>query len=235
MKGKFLVLSLAIIALSIAGSATTLSYFTDSDSSVANFTIGQVKIRTITTSIARSESLSDGTSLVHTDNDLIQNSLGYQEYLSKECVNLLPDENGIAKCARYIFVQNTGTVPAYVRVKIQIPLNTYYSKIRVELGGLKAYTSTEDFGVECIAGGGYCYESAVTSPTPLGAGEMLNSPFMQAMTYENQTPAQVTTDDSGTEGSSIGVNLSDTGIRVYTQAIQAQGFSSAEEAFSNFK
>ena len=71
MKGKFLVLSLAIIALSIAGSATTLSYFTDSDSSVANFTIGQVKIRTITTSIARSESLSDGTSLVHTDNDLI--------------------------------------------------------------------------------------------------------------------------------------------------------------------
>ena len=96
MKGKFLVLSLAIIALSIAGSATTLSYFTDSDSSVANFTIGQVKIRTITTSIARSESLSDGTSLVHTDNDLIQNSLGYQEYLSKECVNLLPDENGIA-------------------------------------------------------------------------------------------------------------------------------------------
>ena len=129
MKGKFLVLSVAIIALSIAGSATTLSYFTDSDSSVANFTIGQVKIRTITTSIARSESLSDGTSLVHTDNDLIQNSLGYQEYLSKECVNLLPDENGIAKCARYIFVQNTGTVPAYVRVKIQIPLNTYYSKI----------------------------------------------------------------------------------------------------------
>lgn len=234
MKGKFLVLSLAIIALSIAGSATTLSYFTDSDSSVANFTIGQVKIRTITTSIARSESLSDGTSLVHTDNDLIQNSLGYQEYLSKECVNLLPDENGIAKCARYIFVQNTGTVPAYVRVKIQIPVDPYIDGVNVELGGLKTYQTTQALN-RCLSGTGSCYTYTVTSPTPLGAGEMLNSPFMQAMTYKNEDPAQATADDSGTEGSSIGVNLSDTGIRVYTQAIQAQGFSSAEEAFSNFK
>ncbi len=235
MKGKILVLSLAVLALSIAGSATTLSYFTDSDSSTASFTVGKVKIRTITTSIPRSETLADGSSLVHTDAELISNSLGYQEYLSEKCVNLLPDESGVAKCARYIFVQNTGTVPAYVRVKIQIPISPFYAGMHVELGGLKAYQTAERAGVACISGGDYCYEYTATSPTPLGAGEMLSSPFMQAMTYENSGAAQATADDSGSEGSSVGVDLSDTGIRVYAQAIQAQGFSSAEEAFSNFK
>lgn len=232
MKRKILVLSLAAIVLSVAGSAMSLSYLTDSDSSAASFTIGQVKIRTITASIPRYE----GESTHRTDADLIENSLSYQEFLTDKCSNLLVTESEpVARCPRYVFVQNTGSVPAYVRIIVQIPVNAWFSDVGIEYNGTKIYNMTDaKVGVKCLSGEGYCTEYTFTKITPLEPGAMVGDHSMAAMTYSGSI-AQATADDSGTEGSSVGVDLSNTGIRVYTQAIQAQGFSSAEEAFSNFK
>ena len=231
MKGKILVLSLAILALSIAGSATTLSYFTDADSSTANFTVGKVKIRTIATSIGRWENETQMS-----DADLITNSSGYSTYLQEKCSNMLGEVDKPAVCNRYIFVQNTGTVAAYVRVKVQIPINDYYNKIRIQYGGSKEYDVTEpNFGdpVNCASGGGLCFEYVFTRFQPLQPGTMTANPSLTAMTYSGV--AQTNTTDDGEEGSSGGADLSTNGIRVYTQAIQAQCFSSATEAFSQYK
>ena len=231
MKGKILVLSLAILALSIAGSATTLSYLTDSELTTANFTVGKVKIRTIAASINRWENET-----MMSDTDLINNSSGYSTYLQEKCSNMLAEPDKPAVCNRYIYVQNTGTVAAYLRVKVQIPTNDYFNDIGIEYGGSKEYeVTTPDFSkpINCATGGGKCYEYIFTKYLPLQPGTMTANPSLTAMTYSGV--AETSTTDDGEEGSSSGANLSTNGIRVYTQAIQAQGFSSATEAFSNFR
>lgn len=229
MKRKILVLSLAIIAFSIADSMLTLSYFTDSDSSTASFTVGRVKIRTIAASIGRYTADSQ-----YSDAEILQDASKYADYLNEKCTNLFSDVDKPAKCMRNIFVQNTGTVPVYVRVRVQIPRDAYLDDVDIELGGSKEYEVSESSGfVTCFADASKrCHEYVFTRLQPLAAGAMTTNPSMTAMTYSGI--AQVSTED-GEEGSSEGVNLTNMGIKVYAQAIQAQGFSSATEAFSNYQ
>ena len=230
MKGKILVLSLAILALSIAGSATTLSYFTDADSSVASFTVGKVKIRTITASIGR---WSD--EVQHSDAELIENSSGYAEYQQKECSNMLGEVDKPAVCQRNVFVQNTGTVAAYVRIKVQVPTQLLINGVGIVDGGSREYSITGPQGfsdtVRCPSG--TCYEYTYTKSAPLAAGAMTSNPALTGISYAGV--AMTSAEENEEEGSSQGLDLTQSGIRIYTQAIQAQGFSSAAEAFSQYK
>ena len=64
---------------------------------------------------------------------------------------------------------------------------------------------------------------------PLPAGSTTED---RSVTIEYLLDAEASVEGEGNEG--VSVNPANLGIKIYTEAIQAQGFSSADDAFSNF-
>lgn len=220
MKGKFLVLSLAAIALSIAGSSTTLSYFTDSDSSLANFTVGNISIETTT--------------------------------VKSNCSEMYYGD----ECTESITIKNTGNVPAYVRIRVLIPWEILTSYDTNGYPSLFGYSFTTPDGTSIVPANAYQQapkvtvdgieygQFTITYANQLSANVATEATVLTLKNYQNASATSDNVNDSEcttVEGScstmttSVSVSLKDAGIIIYTQAIQAQGFSSATEAFNNFK
>jgi len=99
MKKKLIALITAIALLAVASIGFTLAYFTDTDSAVNVLTSGNVEI------------------LLHEDND---NGLLDDEY--REWLEAQPFLPGVT-LEKDVWVENTGTNPAYVRLFIAFPYN----------------------------------------------------------------------------------------------------------------
>lgn len=227
MKEKILVFSLVSAALSITGSSSTLAYLHDYESTVSVFTVGQVKIRNVTTSRDRSE--------LPSDESLIDNSEEYETYVENNCTSMLGDDT----CNKYIFVKNTGTTDAYVRVRILVPESlTSGSKPLITLNKNTASESENEFeersnqSVPCNDNG-LCTEYIFTREELLPAGSMTTYPAINGITL-NVIANTGTEGENTSASSSPPIDLTTAGIRIVTEAIQAQGFNDADDAFAHF-
>ncbi len=247
MRIKILVLSLVVTALSITLSTASLAYLTDTDESIATFTVGNVSIRTLTASIGRTQQINDEitgepTIINYTNNDIVTSAEDYATYLTNHCTNMLSGDLSTDTCAKNIFVENTGLTNAYIRVRILVPkeyvsgnspaitLNTtatdeYIRNIPTEAN---ANCTNPNDSSTCAD-----YEYIFTRINPLSAQQMTTNPVLESIQY-NITASTSQQGENPGETISPTLDLTSTNIRVITEAIQAQGFSDAVEAFTNF-
>ncbi len=223
MKGKVLVLSLVIAALSITCSTSSLAYLMDVDSSVTTFTTGQIEIRTLTASIGRGSTVSDA--------DIIDSANNYSTYLNNNCTNML----GGSTCDKHVFIQNTGSTSAYVRVRVLIPerLISGESPLFTFNRSSSEFTETARTGIYCEGTSGeLCTEYTFTRAAALPANTMTSQSAIDSFVYN--VVATTSSTNENTTTASEPIDLTDAGIRIYTEAIQAQGFASVTDAFNNF-
>lgn len=220
MKGKILVLSSVIASLAISSSTATLAYLTDTDYNIATFTTGQVRVQTYTVADDRSVNVSDA--------DVIQNATAHL------CDNLLSGD----ECERYIFVKNTGSVDAYTRVRILVPVSLETGDPR-PITLLHNNTASEEYEQRSnpmVACGNdttaLCNEYIYTRREVLSANEMTHHPVIGSM-ISNIVVGASSEGESG-ESTPVATVPPVSEIKIYTEAVQAQGFTSAEDAFTNF-
>ena len=214
MKKKLLILTLSIALLAVAAVGATLAYFTDTEEVTNTFTVGNVKIELLESQLLRAEDVTDAA--------IVADAEGYASYLAEAGKNILP---GISvKKAPYI--RNTGSNNAYVRLRVLIP---------VEMADIVtcAYTSA------AVADG------SVTEPAKLANVTIEGVEYAQyaivyneklapeAMTY---WPAfyQVKLNENVTSEDVAGLSDATFDIILQADAIQADTFATAAEAFAAF-
>ncbi|MBQ3475986.1 hypothetical protein IJH26_00515 [Candidatus Saccharibacteria bacterium] len=196
MRIKILVLSLVATILTVTMSSTTMSYLIDMEVSDAVFTVGNVKV------------------------------LSVSEH-SGVCENMQKNDT----CINSLAVKNTGVSDAYVRVRVLVPEDL----LSEDSPTLEITTANDEFvesenSIYCNGtDGDLCkeyvsrWDDRLISDTTAAAREI---------SFKYLLDASVSVEGEGNEGESI--NPAILGIKVYTEAIQAQGFMSAEDAFANF-
>lgn len=247
MKKKLIATSLVVAMLAIAVIGGSLAYFTDNDSATNTFTVGNVKIDLLESTLHRenagvpngstskSELWSDvemlGTpdskykagNVCYTDEQIIANAKNYLAVLA-ENNKLNPGES----YHKMPYVLNTGKNDAYVRIRVMIP-----TELDTAILNSSMYTSTAmlkgEFTMETKAGytyGGKSYTAyEFTRVEPLAPNEM---------TYWNvwgtvHMDADVTNDEIA--------ELLPNGtfdVLVQADAIQADGFDNAAAAWAAF-
>ena len=139
-------------------------------------------------------------------------------------------------CTKTYSVENTGQSPAYVRVRVLIPEGLVTTDpLSGDSPALSVTTANDEYvesanSVFCDGvSGGLCREYVAMWDDPLPAGSTTED---RSVTIEYLLDAEASVEGEGNEG--VSVNPANLGIKIYTEAIQAQGFSSADDAFSNF-
>ena len=239
MRTKVLVLSLVGVTLSIASSGMSLAYFKSDDESTNIFTIGQIAVTPVTASIGRTytdEMTGDPTS--YTNAEIASNAADYTDYYDQHCANMLGDPSGANDtCNRYVFVQNTGNLPAYVRVRVMIPEDLVTADPGDQPIITLNYDDTSDEYVRTINGHvlcstestEYCNEYVFLRSAALAENTMTSSPVIDSITVN----VIAATGGVGGGTSDSYADLTE-GVKIYTEAIQAQGFADAVTAFNNY-
>ena len=252
MRKKLLVLSLCVALAAIAIAGASLAYFTDTDSVKNTFTVGNVKIDLLESSLHRenagiangatsdSELWSDvakegsgNTSkykagdTFYTDAQIEANAAEY----TCENVQLIPGRS----YHKMPYVKNTGNNDAYIRIRVMIPHDLDTAVLNSSM-----YTSTamdKEFTMAIdqtgtVARDDYKYNVyTFTRVDPLAPGEM---------TYWNVwgTIHMDTTVTSTQSEALFGENGPYPGgvfpVLVEADAIQAEGFTDAAAAFAAF-
>ncbi|MBO7252631.1 MAG: hypothetical protein J6V25_08380 [Oscillospiraceae bacterium] len=241
-KKKVLTLALVIALLAIAVVGGSLAWFTAEDSATNTFTVGSIRIQQIEQQRDENGNLQD---YVNTDKVLLP---------IVNINNPRVDENYQSKI---VTVKNTGRNDAYVRTFIAVPqalsqdyLKLVYSEFRNDTYWKHEGTSVVDYMGESYVV--YCY---VYQPV-LGAGEsteeLLDGVYLKAEVDLKDNPETANSDNlefcipNGQGGytfsdyeivSAEGALLKDgdgntktVNVLVLTQAVQADGFDSANEA-----
>lgn len=226
MKGKTLVLSLVVASLAITPSTGTMAYLKDEQTTVASFTTGQVKIHTRTASIPR-----EG----NTDAAIIANAEDYLDgYFQANCTSMIGPN---ATCNKFTYVENVGTVSAYVRVRVLIPnslISVESPPITLNYTASTEYITVSSNNVPCSSySSELCKEFKFTRKEPLPPGGLTINPVIDSITY-NVISSTQTEGGENDEATSPNLDLSVSNIKVYTEAIQAQGFENASDAFVHY-
>lgn len=134
-------------------------------------------------------------------------------------------------CTKTFSVENLGTVDAFTRVRVLIP-ETLLSE---NSPTLQITTANDEFiespdSVYCNGISGDLCKEYVSTWTDVLTASTTATP--RSLNFEYLLDLTTSTEGENTTGASI--NLANLGIKVYTEAIQAQGFQSASEAFTNF-
>ena len=129
MKKKIFAITLCIAMLAIAVVGGTLAFFVDTDAATNTFTVGNVDIKLLESTLHRD---NDGA----TDDEIIADAETYQTYLAEQGSKMVPGR--WVKKAPY--VQNTGKNPAYVRVIVT------QSDAMWKTTSMMEYTTAQDEG-----------------------------------------------------------------------------------------
>lgn len=144
MKKKLTAVALVVCMLAIMLVGASLAYFTDKDQEVNTFTVGNVKIDLIESTLHRSnasgnpplgspeyvDKLVDANdySKAHgwnnkyfPDEVIKENAKGYADYLKKAGKNMVPGSN----VHKMPYVVNEGVNDAFVRVRVLIPVSLF--------------------------------------------------------------------------------------------------------------
>lgn len=213
MKKKILTVCLIIALAATAITGATLSFFTDQDSAVNTFCMGNVDIQ------------------------LVEN------FDPDEARNIVPGRN----VNKDVFVTNTGSNDAYVRVHIAVP-------VAMDNGNFLHLDFTEESVAEGKwrwnsepAASRYLYAAEIdgtayhvyvaTYGTALKSGEMTEEVITNVCLdqgVDGNVHADGTVTYTDGRGNEITMEPADTfDIPVYAQAVQAEGFEDAEAAFAS--
>lgn len=217
MKKKILALALCVVLLAVAIVGATLAYFTDTEEVKNTFTVGNVKIQLLESKLHR---VQDNAG----DEAIIADAEKYDDYLAEAGKNILP---GIL-VNKAPYIRNTGSNNAYVRLRMLVPaklwtlLTCVYTDAAYTDGSIAEPVQMENVtidGVEYV-------QFAFVYNKALAPEEMTYWPaFWQFKLNENVTSEDV-----------AGLDLSDATFDIILQAdaIQADTFATAEEAFTAF-
>ncbi len=214
MKKKILSLVL-VAALALTAVGSTLAYFTDTESATNTFTVGSVDIQLLE---------SQYYTNVDTDKtweDIEKDAETYDEYLEETGKNLVPGK----EVKKAIYVENTGKNDAYVRVRIQLPkdvasrvsymMNSTYIENQKPDDKNEISMTTKTLEDNTL-------EATFTYLEPIAAGKYTeHSPVWKFWLNKDL-------DNEDFNGLNLG------SITVYADAIQAEGFETAAEAFAAF-
>lgn len=224
MKKKIFAIALAAVFFGISSSALTLSYFTDSDEVVNNFTIGNVKTKlfryhTEVTSVTYNEGMANNL------------NAGYEEWLGLSS-NIVEAGKNISMKP---YVLNTGNVDAYVRMRIYLPLELFDKDYITYSYGGSSKLPDEDpgdsefirqFANRTIDGKRY-KQITFTRREPLKAGYKTEKPIYQYIGLSMQVLKDESVDLSGFTDENGKLS-----VKITADAVQTHGFSSALQAFS---
>lgn len=244
MKKKIVALCLCVALAVVAIGGATLAYFTDTDAKTNTFTAGGVKIALI-----EQQRNADSSALVPFENNknlmpIVGSAQGEQEIVGG--VKLPTAENYVDKI---MTIKNTGVSDAYVRIFVAVPTALQNG----QTPNAPRYDVLHwNFNGDSCATGEWTDEIVVANPTVINGVEykIYSRTYTTALEANavTATPAYIgfyldkTVDmnadgeytvDWGNGPEVIDYNLSDgVEIPVFAQAIQADGFDSAEAAFA---
>ena len=244
MKKKIVALCLCVALAVVAIGGATLAYFTDTDNETNTFTTGGVKIELI-----EQQRNADGTALeAFKNNKVLMPIVGSAqgEQVTVGGVELPTAENYVDKI---MTIKNTGVSDAYVRIFVAVPTALQNG----QTPNAPRYDVLHwNFNGDSCAEGEWTDEIVVANPTEidgveykiysrtyttaLKANEATATPayigFYLDKTVDMNADGEYTV-DWGTGPEVIDYDLSDgVEIPVFAQAIQADGFDSAEAAFA---
>ena len=244
MKKKIVALCLCVALAVVAIGGATLAYFTDTDNETNTFTTGGVKIELI-----EQQRNADGTALEAFENDkvlmpIVGSAQGEQEIVGG--VKLPTAENYVDKI---MTIKNTGKSDAYVRIFVAVPTALQNG----QTPNAPRYDVLHwNFNGDSCAEGQWTDEIVVANPividgveykiysrtytTALKANEVTATPayigFYLDKTVDMNADGNYTV-DWGNGPEVIRYDLSKgVKIPVFAQAIQAEGFASAADAFA---
>ena len=244
MKKKITAIFLCVALAVVAIGGATLAYFTDTDEANNTFTAGGVKIALI-----EQQRNADGTALEAFENDkvlmpIVGSAQGEQEIV--DGVKLPTAENYVDKI---MTIKNTGVSDAYVRIFVAVPTALQNG----QTPNAPRYDVLHwNFNGDSCAEGQWTDEIVVANPTvidgveykiysrtyttALKANEATATPayigFYLDKTVDMNAQGQYTV-NWGNGPEVIRYDLSNgVKIPVFAQAIQAEGFASAADAFA---
>ena len=224
MKKKILIVSLAIIMLGVAGSMTTLSYFTDTSEVTNQFLVGN-------TDITLFRWHSDITSTYYNKAMSEQLNTSYEEWLGTSA-NILVAGKQIAMKP---YVTNNGNIDVYVRIKAYFPLELFSKDyITYSYGGTSKLPDEDpgdsefvrNFANRTIDGKQY-KEVTFTRREPLKPGMKTTMPIYQYIGLSTQVLKDESVDLSNfVDGNGKMI------VKMTAEAVQSYGFSTPQQAFS---
>ncbi len=244
MKKKIVALCLCVALAVVAIGGATLAYFTDTDNETNTFTVGGVKIALI-----EQQRNANSSALVPFENNknlmpIVGSAQGEQEIVGG--VKLPTAENYVDKI---MTIKNTGVSDAYVRIFVAVPTALQNG----QTPNAPRYDVLHwNFNGDSCAEGQWTDEIVVANPTvingveykiysrtyttALEANEVTATPayigFYLDKTVDMTADGEYTV-DWGNGPEVIDYDLSEgVEIPVFAQAIQAEGFDSAEAAFA---
>ena len=244
MKKKITAIALVVCLVAVAIVGGSLAYFTDTDDATNTFTVGGVKIQLI-----EQQRNADSSALVPFEQNknlmpIVGSAQGEQEIVGG--VKLPTAENYVDKI---MTIKNTGASDAYVRIFVAVPTALQngqtpnaprYDVLHWNFNGDSCAEDqwTDEIVVAnpiVIDGVQYKIYSR-TYTTALKANEVTATPayigFYLDKTVDMNAAGQYTV-DWGNGPEVINFDLSKgVEIPVFAQAIQAEGFDSAEAAFA---
>lgn len=244
MKKKLTAIFLCVALVAIAIVGASLAYFTDTDTKTNTFTAGGVKIELIekqrNADSTALEDFKDGKTLM----PIVGSAQGEQETV--DGVKLPTAENYVDKI---MTIKNTGKSDAYVRIFVAVPTALQNG----QTPNAPRYDVLHwNFNGDSCAEGQWTDEIVVTNPTVIDGVEykIYSRTYTTALKADEvtATPAYIGfyldktvnmnadgkyTVDWGNGPEVINYDLSNgVKIPVFAQAVQADGFDSAEAAFT---
>lgn len=255
-KKKIITLCLVVCLIVTAVAGVSLAYFTDTKSAENTFTLGNVKIELLESSLHREnagmdpsdESLSGNRlwsnverlgsgkdrseyqagSAYYTDDQIKENAKTYKN----EKISLLPGQY----YHKMPYVLNTGDNDAYVRIRVMIPAAA--DDVTIE----SQFTGTATRNGEFIAGNNGADNNAW--PTKMYTTKDGSYNVYEYVRVKPLAPGEMTYwnvwGDVGIYATATEADMEDTGIAdgftvlVEADAIQAAGFEKAEDAWAAF-
>lgn len=210
MKKKALALVLAIVLLTVAIVGGTLAYLTDTEKAENTFTVGNVDIKLYESTLHRQVDNAD-------DDAIKADAEDYADYLAEQGKNMVPGR-WVRKAP---YVENIGKNAAYVRIVVT------QSDAMWQTTSMMEYTTAQQKGAITASQGVQnddgTWTVTYTYTEPLEAGAMT----YYAPIWQFQIPAELDNEDLADWNPSENVTVT-------AEAIQAEGFTSAEEAFAAF-
>lgn len=232
MKKKIVALTLVVAMLAIAVIGGTLAYFTDTDAEANTFTVGSVDIDLIESQYHRVVDAAEGADEV-SDDVIKADAETYQDaYLAVNGKDIVPGR--WVRKAPYIL--NTGKNPAYVRVRLLVDrgFGTYLHMMETTTAQDDG-SITVEYGTREINGVTYD-ELTYTYTMPLEPEELTYWPAFWQFKLDDACDNE---DVRALIEAGALIQMEDGTVKfdiiVEADAIQAEGFASAEEAFAAFE
>ncbi len=264
MKKKIVAICLCVALLAIAIVGGTLAYFTDTKEATNTFTVGNVEIKLIESTYHREGNDNSGDTDIpdptqtasgmkyvtdghkaFTDAEIRADAMEYADYIGKKGAKMVPGRN-VAKCP---YVINEGNTPAYIRIRVMVPSAGNNDLVSLKEGGV----ITNQWCTTSMLSGEFKMGETDKWPAFSKEGATVDGVTYDVYTFVRNEPLAAGAMTEWNVWNFIGIHkdadsaeielaknrgaIAEDGtlnVLVQADAIQAEGFENATEAFKAF-